>query len=497
MITVRGLLLMGTCDLPAKAEFLNFIQFNGNYGCPACFSKGENVPTENEGSVHVYPYEAEPEMRTSEVCVEYGNIASPERPVMGIRGPNAFSKIMPDFMKGLAIDKMHCIEGGVVKKLLTLLFDVKYRFRPFSLYHVIDVINTRLINIKPPKFVHRMPRSIQDLTHWKASELKLWFFYYSIPVFHGVMRQDFFEHYLLLVVSISLLNGNFINTEMREIAHDMLHKFVKEFELKYGLEFCTINIHQLLHLAVSVKIHGPLWAHSCFEYENLNGQFLKLVHGTWHLDTQIVKSHAQFIKMRKFIERLPEGPLRDFCLHQKRQVKLIERIIPHCYSVGYYKNMTDDMSDRIRNALQNSHLAQFTFIWQYLRLLKDQQLYVAELYPKDLQTESYIIEYLDNGKRELGSVHCFLKIVIRCECRQIVCQCQGHHVAVIKQLEAYDSFVAEGNQYTRPTGHFLNKCRITDNLLAINITQIENVCVRMVIDGELYIAIPVNNKERE
>ena len=35
-LKVRGPLISGTCDLPAKALFLNMHQFNGKYGCMNC-----------------------------------------------------------------------------------------------------------------------------------------------------------------------------------------------------------------------------------------------------------------------------------------------------------------------------------------------------------------------------------------------------------------------------------------------------------------------------
>lgn len=60
---------MGTADLPAKSDFLNFVQFNGNYGCPACYSKGENVSIAPKGSVHVYRYENELKLRSLNECI--------------------------------------------------------------------------------------------------------------------------------------------------------------------------------------------------------------------------------------------------------------------------------------------------------------------------------------------------------------------------------------------------------------------------------------------
>ena len=314
MIKVRTILLSGTCDLTAKSHFLNFTQYNVAYGCPTCFLKGENIPIENQGSsVHVYRYRGNTKLRSSEECIEIANQATPENPISGIKGPSAFSKIMPNFLEGMGIDKMHGVDVGIVKKS-TLLFDVKYRTYGFSLYQFIDIINARLFAIKPPKFVHRMPRSVGDLLHLKASELRLWFFYYSIPIFKGILRSDLFNRYLLLVVAISVLNSDLVSPNSIFIAEDLLHKYVRQFEKLYGLQFCSINVHQFLHFPDCVRRLGPLWSFSCFEYESLNGQFLQLVHGTWHIDTQIAKSHFQFVKMVRHIQNLPEGSVQKFCL---------------------------------------------------------------------------------------------------------------------------------------------------------------------------------------
>lgn len=65
-INVKGILLMGTCDLVARCQCINFIQFNGDYGCSVCLCKGKNVPILPNGHVHVYPYENERVLRTSE-----------------------------------------------------------------------------------------------------------------------------------------------------------------------------------------------------------------------------------------------------------------------------------------------------------------------------------------------------------------------------------------------------------------------------------------------
>lgn len=73
-----------------------------------------------------------------------------------------------------------------------------------------------------------------------------------------------------------MLNSEHITFSMINVTREFLNKFVSEFESLYGLQFCSINIHQLRHLSDNVIKLGPLWVLSCYQYENLNGLFLKI-----------------------------------------------------------------------------------------------------------------------------------------------------------------------------------------------------------------------------
>ena len=42
----------------------------------------------------------------------------------------------------------------------------------------------------------------------------------------------------------------------------------------YGKSYCTMNVHSLVHMADCVGDNGPLWVHSCFPFENMNGKLL-------------------------------------------------------------------------------------------------------------------------------------------------------------------------------------------------------------------------------
>ena len=55
-ITLRAILLCGTCDLPACCSVCNSTQFNGFYGCLRCWQPGKSVRTGKCGYVHVFPF---------------------------------------------------------------------------------------------------------------------------------------------------------------------------------------------------------------------------------------------------------------------------------------------------------------------------------------------------------------------------------------------------------------------------------------------------------
>lgn len=67
----------------------------------------------------------------------------------------------------------------------------------------------------------------------------------------------------------------------------LLTYFVCLYETLYGERHMSANLHQLLHLPDVVQDLGPLWVYSCFSFEGMNGELVKLFHGTQHPQIQI------------------------------------------------------------------------------------------------------------------------------------------------------------------------------------------------------------------
>ena len=109
-LNVRGI-LTGTCDTPARCECLNFVNFNGTHGCSFCLCESESVLLNTQGHrVQAFPYRNDIVLRTSKNTETFAYTATEDNPVMGVKGHSAFSKLMPDFIQGMALDRMHGVE---------------------------------------------------------------------------------------------------------------------------------------------------------------------------------------------------------------------------------------------------------------------------------------------------------------------------------------------------------------------------------------------------
>lgn len=69
----------------------------------------------------------------------------------------------------------------------------------------------------------------------------------------------------------------------------LLKMFVAQVHTMYRETIMSFNVHQLLHLANTVRQMGPLWANSAFTFEMGNGQLLLGITAAKGLPLQIVE----------------------------------------------------------------------------------------------------------------------------------------------------------------------------------------------------------------
>ena len=239
-ITVKVLLLLGTCDKPAKCMVQNFTQFNGEYGCSRCLNPGNNIKTGKRGHAHVYPFETNTSLRTHEHTKDCAKQAKDSgQAVYGVKGLSWLSTLPTfDLVRGTMIDYMHAVcarKSGVVCLLLNLWFSSKNSSKPWYLGKFRRSIDSSLLKIKPPNVVSRVPRSLEERDQWKASEFRNWLLFYSIPLLQGILLPLYFNHYLLLVSAMYTLLQASISPEELLTAEALLYVFVQKMGVLYHI----------------------------------------------------------------------------------------------------------------------------------------------------------------------------------------------------------------------------------------------------------------------
>lgn len=281
-VVVRILLLFGVFDLPAKAQVLSMIQFNGSYGCATCLHPGV------WHGAQVYPPGKSYPLRTEEgIYKAFREGHQSGKIIEGIKGISPLKSYV-NLVDGVPSDYMHCVLEGVVKWLLKAWTGQKFHDKPFSIRRFLDVLDQSLLKQRPPHELTRPPRSIKlHLSYWKASEFRSWLLFYSLPLLLHILPPLYFHHFSLLVCSIHLLLQTRASVVQTHAAEEMLQDFCSFLPELYGVSSCTMNAHCLTHLPYFVRKWGPLWTHSAFSFESMNGTLTNMVHSTKKIAEQL------------------------------------------------------------------------------------------------------------------------------------------------------------------------------------------------------------------
>ncbi|XP_064480427.1 uncharacterized protein LOC135393965 [Ornithodoros turicata] len=396
--TVQSAVRIVSCcvDSPARAALLNAKQFNGYYGCSWCLQKGTLV----DGTVK-YIFEGHDMIeRTSDMVVSAMTAAAVRGyPVDGIKGPSAVAKLCAlDLVWGFPPDYLHCVLEGVASQLTEL-----WLCSTGSVWYIgnrIKELNRRIVTIQPPIFFTRTPRPLTERAFWKATEWKFWLLYYGVPCLQGILPHKYLTHFTLLSHSVFLL----LKTTVMEcdivLAGKLLMQFVQEMPVLYGKGSFTFNVHQLVHLAKSVQMTGPLWATSTFPFEGGNGDILKLVTAAKGVPQQI----AERCIMQGVLKSLTR--IVDLSPFLKHQLQLISgrKTKNHQSGVLGTPLPVSNLETCIRDLVVNT-VGHVESISEYLRAtIKGVVIHSA----KYRRTEKSCTEYIEASDGRLCRIMCIL-----------------------------------------------------------------------------------------
>ena len=375
LTTIRARIMMGIFDLPAKAAVLSSKQFNGEYGCSVCTHPGQRL---SNGARVYLPQKYDDRTHTSVVAAA----RAAQRCNSAVEGVKGISPLAPymDLVISIPIDYMHAVLEGVVRMLLKKWFLSANHREPYYLGRAADAIDDQLMKQHPPHEFSRPPRSIQKhMNYWKASELRSWLLYYSLPLLLNHLPPLYWHHYALLMCAIYLLLKDPVLPVEVDAAEQMLWDFYALLPELYGDKCCTANAHLLSHLTKYVCLWGPLWTHSSFGYENKNGHIKHLIHNKSDVVTQLLFNLDVTLTLQQLYPLLSEYESEDTQSfldmgHLPQRANMMP-LYDHVYSVG--KIYRDALTEEQGAALQ---LEQGTTVHFFSRLFMDGALFSSMAY---------------------------------------------------------------------------------------------------------------------
>lgn len=435
-IIVKSVMICGTCDLPASAICLNMAYYNGTWGCHKCLSRIQRV-----GNTNVYTQVPEYELRTYAQTEQYvKNAVDRQRCVFGVKGPSVFRSLIEDYIRMTVLDSMHMV-SGVSKMLLCVWFGTKLKHHAASLFAHLKTVDSLLCSITPPSYIKRMPRTITDVSYWKASELITWLLVYSLPVLHGIMSEEYFLHHQLLVAGLYHLYKDGMTHDDIETGRILLNCYVRDFEKLYTSRLMTCNLHSLAHLWTVVRDYGPLHITSCFDYENLNGIMKNVLHATRDAQFQICASLSSYMQLAslkaQYLE--PNSTASDYC-------DKVEKNGTHRSKLSHIAESTSVMGaikvlkivpPWISELLDECQI-HGTSIYEFHRLMQKGITYASKNYSRAVKINSTCVEYLENNAKQVGFVENFIR-VSRCSCADSYCNECADDVQTFAIISKYES----------------------------------------------------------
>lgn len=289
--TVKLFCLCCCVDTVARAPMQGIIGVNGYYCCSWCETEGEN-----DVDAVKYPFEFPfPPDRTEESFEQcYQKYAVTKGKGEDLKGVNNVSPLtnLPSFKMvwGFTPDYLHCVLLGITKRFLRLWMTGVGKQYYIGLPSKIKAIDKLIQKIKIPTCLKRVPVSLTKRRVMKGREFENWLLYFSVPLLAGFLQEKFFKHWKLLVCAISILLQDEVLEEQIVQADLLLTEFVYKIKDLYGSFEMTYNVHQLLHLAESVRKFGPLWTHTTFPFEAALGTCKRVLKATKGVPHQIVRN---------------------------------------------------------------------------------------------------------------------------------------------------------------------------------------------------------------
>lgn len=257
-------------------------------------------------------------------------------------------------------------------------------------------VSERLLKIKPPYYIERLPRDLENhYTHFKVTELQAFLLFSAVPCLHGILEDKFLQHFALLSEAIFILLGEFITISNLERSEFLLEKFYSQFCALYGEGSCGLTVHNAcLHMPMYVKKLGPLWSWSCFTFEDANSMILQSMHGTGDIVKQALRKQdiAMFIRSSNELETTSQKKLK------------ITYKAENCHVLGLLSPVGNTLPVNVTESLGVKNCADLRKIQ---RVLVNGEKFYSRLYSRIKRRNCHAVLYSDDN---IGLVEFFVLV---------------------------------------------------------------------------------------
>ncbi|CAF4454773.1 unnamed protein product, partial [Didymodactylos carnosus] len=243
----------------------------------------------------VYPFnDLEPDgpVRTRDSILECTlEAVRTNKRIKGVFGPRAFFRFKHfNIVHGCVIESMHGVYLGVLRRMYKLWFNGSTNNNWYTGAYINDISSLCRKNVFCPSGIGRTVP--------------------YFPILKCYLPPKCYRHYLLFVHAIYLLCKHKITDNDKDEVQTLLILFVKKYEKLYSVKEMVSVVHDMLHLAMHVKMYNALHGWSGFGFESLNGLLVDSVHGMKLPSNQIINAFINYLKcMWLYIEEKDESSI--------------------------------------------------------------------------------------------------------------------------------------------------------------------------------------------
>lgn len=131
-----------------------------------------------------------------------------------------------------------------------------------------QTIQSKVDEVVVPSDVGKLPKKIEScFDGFNADEYKNWTLLYSMYALNGLIPKDDLECFRKFVLACQHLCHRVITVNDLEVSHNLLIQFCKKFEIIYGKDRVTPNMHLHCHIKECVLDFGPIYSFWLFSFE--------------------------------------------------------------------------------------------------------------------------------------------------------------------------------------------------------------------------------------